>query len=743
MKTYLSRTALLLSCAVVAFPAAAETSPEPSPQQGTDLVSPSGPLLESQGDDILVTGDILQSSVVASVKTPTPIIDVPQSLSITSDEQIEERGWTSIGQIIDYTPGVNTSQGEGHRDAVVFRGVRSTADFFIDGTRDDVQYFRSLYNIEQVEILRGPNALLFGRGGAGGVLNRVTKKGEFDTNFTGGQVAVDTFGEFSVFADVNLSSSENAAFRVNAAYENLNNHRDFYDGERIGINPTARFAVGNDTIVDLSYEYANHDRFIDRGIPTGDDGRPVEALDDITFGTPEQNFLDLEAHILRASVSHNFSENWKGVFSAFYGDYDKVYSNFFVNDYDEATNLVELDGYIDTTERQNLILSSNIVGEFETGSLVHTLLIGGEYINTTSDQNRFNTFFDTSQDDLDTLAADPTAVIFGADIFGTPRTDRAIFNATRPLSLSDNIGTLADGRTTTNAFTDLNDFTQVDIDVFSLYVQDEIELTDWLNVVIGGRFDSFDITVNNVPAAELRTRKDEEFSPRGGVILKPQENISIYASYSESFLPRSGEQFANINGDNDVLEPNRFENIEAGVKWDFVQGLSLTAAIFQIEQSQPQVSAVDAGEFVIVDSQTEGFELQLQGEVLPGWTVSAGYSYLDGEQVDQNGGTGLRPRELPEHMFSLWNQVEVTDKFGLGLGVTHQSSSFIDNGNTAVLPDYTRFDAAAFYDVSDNLRVQVNIENLTDTTYFPNSHSTHQATVGAPLNARFAVTGRF
>jgi len=233
----LTRTALLLSAAAIAFPAAAEEN---------------GAIAETQGENILVTGDILQSSAVNSVKTPTPIIDVPQSLTITTDEEILERGITSIGQIVDYTPGVTTSQGEGHRDAIVFRGVRSTADFFIDGVRDDVQYYRGLYNLEQVEILRGPNALLFGRGGTGGILNRVTKKGELGETFGGGQIAIDTFGEFSVQGDLNLSASESAAFRVNASYESLNNHRDFYDGERIGFNPTARLALGENTTSRMS-----------------------------------------------------------------------------------------------------------------------------------------------------------------------------------------------------------------------------------------------------------------------------------------------------------------------------------------------------------------------------------------------------------------------------------------------------------------------------------------------------------
>ncbi len=694
---------------------------------------------ESEGavDDreIVVSGEVLYSNQINAVKTPTPIIDVPQSLTITSKEEILERGITSIGQIIDYTPGVNSSQGEGHRDAVVFRGVRSTADFFIDGMRDDVQYYRGLYNLEQVEILRGPNALLFGRGGAGGVLNRVTKKGTIGRTFGGGQIAVNTFGGFSIQGDVNLAAGENIGVRLNAAYEHLNNHRDFFDGDRIGINPTVRFKLGEATTLDLSYEYADHERFIDRGIPTGDDGRPVSTLRNVVFGDPEFNFLDLQAHIFRANLSHEFSDNFKGNFGAFYGDYDKVYSNFFTNDFDPATNRVELDGYVDTTERQNLVLSGNLVGEFETGSIGHTLIFGGEYINTSSDQNRLNTRFDTSVTDVANGVVDP--------FFGAARTDRAIFGVSRPLSLSNNMGTLADGRATINSFADLNDDTRVDIDVLSFYIQDEIKLTDWLNVVVGGRFDSFDITVNNVPGNEIRTRKDEEFSPRLGLILKPRENVSFYASYSESFLPRSGEQFANINGSNNALDPNTFTNLEAGVKWDFEQGLSLTAAIFEIEQSSPQTSDNDPSTLDVIDSKIQGFEVQLEGRVTDNWTISAGYSYLDGEQVNRGGPTGLRPRELPENMFSIWNNIQISDRIGFGVGLTHQDESFINNGNTAVLPSYTRLDAAAHFDVTENLRLQVNIENLTDTTYFPNAHATHQATVGAPLNARFSVTGKF
>ena len=668
-------------------------------------------------DEIVVTGRYLYADQVNALKSPTPIIDVPQSLSIMTADEITQRGFTSVGQIIDYTPGVNTSQGEGHRDAVVFRGVRSTADFFIDGVRDDVQYYRPLYNLEQVEILRGPNALLFGRGGTGGILNRVTKKGVIGEDFTGFVAGVNTFGAFDVQLDSNFAVNDATALRVNAMYESLNNHRDFYDGERIGFNPTARFELSPQTTVDLSYEYIDHERFIDRGIPTGSDGRPVEAFQDIVFGDPENNTTTLQANLFRANVQHQFSDVLKGNFSAFYGDYDKLYENFYASSYDQANtpDEVTLDGYIDTTQRQNLILSGNLIGEFETGSFGHTLVMGAEYIDTASDQDRFNPVFSTNGDDTE------------------------IFAIARPLNFSGLQGVLADGTSTSATFSDLNDDTEVDINVFSAYIQDEIAISDMFDIILGARFDSFDIEAFNVPANETRTRKDEEISPRLGLVFKPEENISLYGSYSESFLPRSGEQFANINGDNNRLDPNTFTNLEAGVKWDFVQGLSFTAAVFEIEQETPVVSDIDASTFDIIESTISGFEAQLQGQVTDAWFVSAGYSYLDGEQADSD----LRPRELPKHTVSLWNSYQVTDQFGLGLGLTHQGESFINNSNSAVLPSYTRFDAAAYYDVREDLRLQVNVENLTDTLYFPNSHSTHQATVGAPLNARFSVSGRF
>ena len=676
----------------------------------------------STADDperITIEGQYLSINESNSVKTPTPIIDVPQSLSILTAEDITERGITSIGEIIDYTPGVNTSQGEGHRDSVVFRGVRSTADFYIDGNRDDVQYYRSLYNVEQVEILRGPNALLFGRGGTGGILNRVSKKAKLDETFTGYKATLNTFGGYGVEIDTNTDMTSTSALRINAMYESLDNHRDFFDGERIGFNPTARFELSEDSMLDVSYEYINHERCVDRGIPTGADGRPVESLKNVVFGDPKNNYHELEAHVFRVNLSHQFNDYTKANVNVFYGDYDKVYSNFYASSYDADTNIVELDGYIDETARDNLIVSGNLISEFSTGGIGHMVIAGTEIIRTNSDQFRLNPVFDSTGNDRET------------------------FFTQRPLAFSGFSGINAAGEQVTTAFTALNDDTRVTLDVASFFVQDEIELSEHLDLVLGARFDRFDIEVFNAKAVETRSRTDEQVSPRAGLIYKPQENISLYASYSESFLPRSGEQYTDINGSDNQLDPDTYSNQEIGIKWDFAQGLSFTAAVFENEQSSPQVADDNPETLDVINSDISGYELQLTGYVNDDWRITANYSHLEGEIVDRSGPTGRTPRELPENTFSVWSTYQVNDVFGVGLGATYQDESFINNGNSAVLPSYTRWDASAYYDISEDLRVQLNIENLTDELYFPNAHATHQATVAAPLNAMLTVVGRF
>ena len=676
----------------------------------TLLISPLAFAQEGEIEEVIVKGNVLYSDQVNALKTPVEVIDVPQTVSIVTDEDIRKQGFRQVGDIIRYTPGVNTSQGEGHRDAVVFRGVRSTADFYQDGVRDDVQYYRSLYNVEQVEILRGPNALLFGRGGTGGILNRVTKKAMVGENFGSFDFGIDSFGGNDLAADYNVETGTNTALRFNIHSDALENHRDHYDGDRLGFNPTMRVELSPATTLDLSYEYADHERFIDRGIPTYN-GEPEEAFEKVTFGDPKINTTTLEADIFRGSLNHDFSDTSKGVFSITSSEFEKMYRNLYASGYDGQTT-VTMDGYEDPTERENLIISGNLINELTFGSTKHTLLIGTEMIDTENSNLRYDTYWSTTQKDKES------------------------FTITRPMDFSVNVDGVA---TSVDFATKLKSKTESDIEVTSFYIQDQIDVNESLKLMLGARVDTFDITVKDIKSGTSQSREDDEVSPRAGVIFKPADNVSWYVSYSESFLPRSGEQFKKLTADAARLDPDVFENTEFGVKWSITPDIYFTAAYFDSEQTQAVRDSETGENSEIVGLQVDGFELELKGDVNEKLSIAIGVTSMDGETS-----SGGEPREIPETQSSLWATYQVNDRFGLGFGFTHQGESNISNNKPGlVLPDYTRVDLAAYYMISDEWSMQFNVENLTDELYFPHSHSTHQASVGEPMNARISIRRNF
>ena len=326
-------------------------------------------------------------------------------------DQIKAQGMKSVGDIIDYTPGVNNSQGEGHRDAAVIRGIRTTQDFYRDGVRDDVQYYRPLYNVEQVEIIRGPDALLSGFGGAYGIINRVSKKGVIGEDFTtlSGVLILSASTMFSLTRTCN--SMTTLLFGSMFSVKILENHRDFYYGDGFGVNPTLKYNLGDGSTLDLSYEYLDQERFIDRGIPTGADNKPVESLKDIVFGDP-QKITPHEAQILRAIFEHQATENLTGRLAASHSHHDKLYQNFYVpdswgaaktNGYDSVKTTVAggFDGYVDTTKRKTSIISydlnANILKRLQGYNT--TLVAGVEYLDGDNDNDRYhaNVGFDQIQ----------------------------------------------------------------------------------------------------------------------------------------------------------------------------------------------------------------------------------------------------------------------------------------------------------------------------------------------------------
>ena len=383
-----------------------------------------------------------------------------------------------------------------------------------------------------------------------------------------------------------------------------------------------------------------------------------------------------------------------------------MYKNYYASGYSGGDTFTA-DGYLDPTERNNLIISGNIVNEFQTGSVKHTLLVGAEIIDTENENYRYNTFFITTED------------------------DNEVFNITRPI----NFGVNAAGVRTYNDFTaDLKSSTQSDIEVTSIYIQDQIDVTDNFKVLLGGRLDNFDITVRDIKNGTSESREDEEFSPRAGLIYKPQENISLYVSYAESFLPRSGEQFKKLDANAARLDPDVYESTEVGVKWDIRPGLSFTASYFDSEQTIATRTS-DGESAEIVGLQVDGVELELKGQVNDNLNIAVAYAQMDGETS-----TGGEPREIPKNTLSVFAQYRVNDKFGWALGFTDQGKSYISNNNTSrYLPEYTRVDFGAYYDVSSDLTLQVNVENVRDELYFPHSHSTHQASVGESVNSRLSL----
>ena len=347
-------------------------------------------------------------------------------------------------------------------------------------------------------------------------------------------------------------------------------------------------------------------------------------------------------------------------------------------------------------------MSANLVNELQIGNTTHTILFGAELIDTDNKNERYDSYFSTTG------------------------TDRESFSIPSSMSGTLDISINSAGIATVLDFTsDLNRRTASEIEVTSVYFQDQIELSDNLLVLLGGRLDQFDITVDDVKAGTSQSREDDEFSPRAGIIFKPQENVSLYYSYSESFLPRSGEQYKKLTASAAALDPDVYESSEIGVNWDITPDLSLRASYFDSEQTI--ATRDESGEGAeIVGLQVDGIELEIKGQVSEQLYVSFGYSDMDGETS-----SGGEPREIPENTMSLWTTYQVNDKFGYGLGVTRQGESNISNNKPGlVLPDYTRVDFAAFYDVSDDLTIRLNVENITDEVYFPHSHSTHQASVG-------------
>ena len=652
-------------------------------------------------------------SISSATKTNTLLRDVPQSISVVTSELIKDQSIRSLGDAVRYVPGVGVSQGEGNRDALVFRGNRSTGDFFVDGIRDDAEFFRDLYNIDRIEVLKGANGMIFGRGGSGGVINRVSKQANWDPvrefTFQGG-----SFNQKRMTADVGYVINDVAAVRLNALYENAGSFRDGVSMERLGVSPTVTIKPTHRTKIVAGMERFHDERTADRGIPSFN-GRPVNVHESQFFGDPRRSNANIDVLSFNSLIEHKFESGITLQNRTNYATYDKFYQNIFANS-QVFSGLVSLGAYNNTTTRENVFNQTNLLYSLNTGPIAHTLMAGIEVGRQETHNQRQSGFFNNN------FASGSLRVPVSNPITNVP---------------------------ITYLTGDQDAHNKSVVNVTSLYIQDQIELLPQLQLIAGVRYDLFEVDFQQKNADRTRLKtSDDLISPRFGLIYKPFEPVSFYVSYSQAYVPRAGDQLTSLNITTAVLKPEKFTTLETGVKWDIRPDLALTGAVFQLDRTN--VITVDPNNssrsFLTKGQRTEGIEISLNGQLTSSWSVMGGYAYQVGEITSSQSAAALKGAsvaELPRHTFSVWNRYDFTPRLGAAFGVIYRGDMFAATDNTVKIPDFTRVDAALFAKLTKSVRAQLNIENLFDTNYFASVHNNNNITPGSPIAVRATLIANF
>ena len=651
----------------------------------------------------------------SATKTDTALIDTPQSITVVTREQVLDQNFQNLTEQLRFVPGVIPAQGEGNRDQLIIRGQNTSADFYVNGIRDDVQYFRDLYNIQRIEVLKGPDSLIFGRGGGGGVVNRVLKEADGDRVREivagGGQ-----FGAKRVAVDVGDRISDSVFFRLNGFAEDSGTFRQFGDLHRYGINPTMTFVIDPQTTLKLSYEYFHDDRLTDRGIPS-QYGRPYRYRDNLRtfFGNPDINFTKVDANIATAILDHRFESGVELHSQLRFADYERFYINTLPGSaVNNAGTAVSITGYRNETDRRNYFNQNDFTYRFQTGDMRHTLLGGFELGYQEGVVFRQSAFFNNV---ATSITVNPLAPITRA-----------------PITFRNN------GTTDPNA--------RYDLGLAAVYAQDQIDVTDWLQVVGGVRYDHFDFHNDNRILKNSFTRIDDLISPRAGIVLKPLANLALYGSYSVSYLPSTGDQIGNFTPGLVIAQPEKFENTEVGVKLDVSPTFQLTGAIYNLDRFNQRLNDPNNPGFFILSGKTstQGLEIGANGYVTDWWQIAGGYALTDARIASATSATivpGNTVGLVPINAFTLWNKFELTRQFSVGVGVLNYTHTFASSDNTVRLPGYTRFDLGLFYQVNEFVRAQVNIENLFDRRYIGTADNNNNISPGAPRTIRAQVVARF
>ncbi|MBE9062516.1 TonB-dependent siderophore receptor [cf. Phormidesmis sp. LEGE 11477] len=639
----------------------------------------------------------------------TPLRDTPFSVQVIPQAVIEDRNVVELGEALETAGSVVSAGGRGvSRDGPNFliRGFPVVDSIFRDGIATSSLASIGTEDIERVEVLRGPASILFGQGEPGGIINLVSKR-PLDEPFYSVSASVGNFDTYRGAIDVSgpLNEQKTVKYRLNLSYENLGSFRDFVDSESLLISPIVTWDISDRTSLEFYGRYAYDQETIDNGIPASGDG-VVDIPRSRFLG---ENFAEFTQNqfSLGYRLDHEFSEDWSLRHATQYFSFDpERFGPLSVAFNEETGDLARFEYFADDQERQ-FFTNVEAIGRFSTGSVEHQLLVGTEY-RRDSESPSFQ--------------------------FGPPYTSINVFDPVyteEPYDINPDF--FRDGITNNIAF----------------YLQDQLEIIPQLKLIGGLRYDLVSRRISEEDLDEPRQDdfdfSDEALTPRFGVIYQPIDPLSLYASYTASFNPSTG---VSRNDDDSIFEPETGRQFEVGVKADLLDSLSLNFAAFDIRKKNVQVPDPDDFPFSRQTGElaSRGIELNLDGEILPGWNMTAAYTYLNAFVSDDTRAdlVGNDFANAPENQFSLWTTYEVQqgnlEGLGAGLGLFYVGDRQGDLNNTFTMPSYLRTDGALFYK-RNNWRSQLNFENLFNINYIDSSTFGFRSRVnpGAP----FGITATF
>ncbi len=438
------------------------------------------------------------------------------------------------------------------------------------------------------EALKGPNAMVFGRGGGGGVLNRMTKEALFsplrEVSVQGG-----SFGNERVRAEIAQPINSWAAFRMNTMFEDSGSFRQFGDLRRYGVSPTLTLRPSQASKVRLSYERFHDGRLVDRGVPSYR-GLPLEVDRRQYFGNPELSRARADVNLGSVIVEQQLGA-WNSRNQTLFGAHDKYYGNVFPGAVNAARTQVSMSAYDDATNRNNFFNQTDLSRGLKTGKIRHSLLAGVEVGRQLTDNLRKTGYFGNIGTTITVPLENP--VDFRPVTFRQAASD-------------------ADNR--------------IRARVGAIYVQDQIELSRFVQVVAGLRFDRFDLNAFNRRTNLPLRRVDNIFSLRIGVVIKPVRSVSLFGNHSVSFLPSAGDPFSSLTVSSQTLRPEKFKNLETGAKWDMGRGLSLSSAYYWLDRTN--TSAPDSQNPAILvqtgSQRSRGLEVSMNGRITRMCTVAGG-----------------------------------------------------------------------------------------------------------------------